>query len=278
MKNKTLQSILHNRNLVIGGLIVLLIVLVAVFADTIAPYGFNDAYVGPKLTAPGGEFLCGTDDFGRDVFSRVIYGSRIALKVSLLATAIELALGVAAGLIAGYYGGTIDRVLSFIMDLLWSVPATVLAMAVVVILGNGIYNVAIAISVVSWPQTARTVRAKTQSLRNRAFIETAVAFNESDFSIMFRYILPNIVPVIVVFASLSIPLTITSTTALSFLGLGAMAPSPDWGLALSTSISFIYKAPWLAIFPGIALVIMVLGFNMLGEGLRDLLDPRNQSR
>lgn len=278
MKNKTLWAALHNRNLMIGGVIVLIVVLVAVFVDVVAPYGYEEAYVGEKFLAPGNGFICGTDDFGRDVFSRVVYGSRIALKVSLLATVIEIVLGVTAGLLAGYYGGTVDRVLSFIMDLLWSVPSTVLAMAVVVVLGNGIYNVAIAISVVSWPQIARTVRAKTQSLRNRAFIETAIAFNESDLSIMLRYILPNIVPVIVVFSSLSIPLTITSTTALSFLGLGAMVPSPDWGLALSQSISFIYKAPWMGIYPGIAMVIMVLGFNLLGEGLRDLLDPRNVLR
>ena len=278
MKNKKASAVLHNRNLMIGLFLVLFVILVALLADKIAPYGDNDAFVGGKFEAPAKGFLCGTDDFGRDMFSRIIYGSRIALKVSLLASAIEVILGVVIGLIAGFYGGVADRILSFIMDLLWSVPSIIMAMAVVAVLGNGVYNVAAAISLVSWPQIARTVRAKTQSLKNMAFVETAVAFNERDLSIMGRYILPNIVPTIIVFASLSIPATIMNTTALSFLGLGSMPPSPDWGLMLSESIRYVNKAPWLGIFPGIALVITVFGFNLLGEGLRDLLDPRNKSR
>ena len=153
-------------------------------------------------------------------------------------------------------------------------PPIVLSMAVITMIGKGLDNVILAIAMVSWAQYTRVVRAKTQSLRTMAFVETAVAFNESDAAIMFRYILPNIVPSIIVLASLSIPQTIMSTTSLSFLGLGAQPPSPDWGLALSASFSYITTAPWLAIFPGLALVFTVFGFNLLGEGLRDLLDPR----
>ena len=278
MKSRKKNPVLHNRNLMIGMILVLFVIMVALLADKIAPYGFDEAFVGEKFQAPSKELICGTDDFGRDMFSRIIYGSRIALKVSLLASAIEVILGVVIGLISGFYGGVADRVLSFIMDLLWSVPSIIMAMAVVAVLGNGVYNVAAAISLVSWPQIARTVRAKTQSLKNMAFVETAVAFNERDLSIMGRYILPNIIPTIIVFASLSIPATIMNTTALSFLGLGSMPPSPDWGLMLSESIRYVNKAPWLGVFPGIALVITVFGFNLLGEGLRDLLDPRNKSR
>ncbi len=268
----------RNRNLIIGTIMVILVVLIAIFADFIAPYSYDDSYVGEKFTEPNSEHIFGTDDFGRDVFSRVIYGSRISLRVAIIAVAIEVFLGVSSGLASGYYGNNIDRVLSFIGDLTWSMPPIIMSMAVIAILGKGIDNVVIAIAIVSWAQYARIVRAKTQSLRNMAFVETGIAFNEKDLSIMIRYILPNIVPSIIVLASLSIPATIMGTTALSFLGLGSMPPSPDWGLALSNSMSYISRAPWLAIFPGLALVFTVFGFNLFGEGLRDILDPRTKTR
>lgn len=261
----------------IGSIMVLIVVLAALLADVIAPYAYDDANSGSQLVAPCGEFPFGTDEFGRDMFSRVIYGSRIALRVAILAAAIEILLGVSLGLLSGYYGGNVDRVISFVADLTWSMPPIIMSMAVITVLGKGLDNVIIAIAVVSWAQYARIVRAKTQSLKGMAFVETGIAFNERDVSIMVRYILPNILPSIIVLASLSIPATIMSTTALSFLGLGAQAPSPDWGLALSNSMKNISNAPWLAIYPGIALVFTVFGFNLLGEGMRDLLDPRLKS-
>lgn len=275
---KFLYNLRHNRNLAIGTVMVLIVVLVAIFADQIAPYNFDDSYVAAKFTKPCKEFPFGTDDFGRDMFSRVVYGSRISLRVALLAAVIEIFLGVSIGLLSGYYGGGLDRFLSFIGDLTWSMPPIIMSMAVITVLGKGLTNVIIAIAVVSWASYARTVRAKTQSLKNMAFVETGAAFNESDLSLMVLYILPNIVPTIIVLASLSIPSTIMNTTALSFLGLGSMPPSPDWGLLLSNSMSYISIAPWLAIFPGVALVFTVFAFNLFGEGLRDLLDPRLQSR
>ena len=275
---KFLFNLRHNRNLAIGTIMVLIVVLVAIFADQIAPYNFDDSYVTEKFTKPCKEFPFGTDDFGRDMFSRIVYGSRISLRVALLAAFIEIFLGVSIGLLSGHYGGGLDRFLSFIGDLTWSMPPIIMSMAVITVLGKGLTNVIIAIAVVSWASYARTVRAKTQSLKNMAFVETGAAFNETDFSLMVRYILPNIVPTIIVLASLSIPSTIMNTTALSFLGLGSMPPSPDWGLLLSNSMNYISIAPWLAIFPGIALVFTVFAFNLFGEGLRDLLDPRLQSR
>ena len=275
---KFFYNLRHNRNLAVGTVMVLIVVLVAIFADQIAPYNFDDSYVGPKFTKPCSDYLFGTDDFGRDMFSRVVYGSRISLRVALLAAIIEITLGVSIGLLAGYYGGNLDRFLSFIGDLTWSMPPIIMSMAVITVLGKGLTNVIIAIAVVSWASYARTVRAKTQSLKNMAFVETGAAFNESDFSLMVMYILPNIVPTIIVLASLSIPATIMNTTALSFLGLGSMPPSPDWGLLLSNSINYISIAPWLAVIPGLALVFTVFAFNLFGEGLRDLLDPRLQSR
>ena len=274
----SLRVFLHNRSFLIGSIMILVVVISAIFADVIAPYEYDYADMSKKLLMPCKEFLFGTDDFGRDMFSRVIYGSRIALRVALLAAAIEIALGVTIGMLSGYYGGTVDRVLSFFADLTWSMPPIIMSMAVITVLGKGLDNVIIAIAVVSWAQYARIVRAKTHSLKNMAFVETAMAFNESNAAIMLRYILPNIVPSIIVLASLSIPATITSTTALSFLGLGAQPPSPDWGLALSSSMNNISNAPWLAMYPGFALVFTVFGFNLFGEGLRDILDPRLKSR
>ena len=277
-RNTTLSRMWRNRNLMIGLVMVIIVIMIAIFADFIAPYAYDDSGLAPKFTPPCKEHPFGTDDFGRDVFSRVVYGSRISLKVALIAVLIEVVLGVSVGLLSGYYGGNVDRVFSFIGDLTWSMPPIIMSMAVITVLGKGIDKVVVAIAIVSWAQYARIVRAKTQSLKNMAFVETGIAFNEKDLSIMFRYILPNIVPSIIVLASLSIPATIMNTTALSFLGLGSMPPSPDWGLALSNSMSFISRAPWLAIYPGLALVFTVFGFNLLGEGMRDILDPRTKLR
>lgn len=273
-----MKNIHKNRNLFVGLIMVLSIFLVALLADVIAPFDFDEAHLESRLEPPSKKFIMGTDDFGRDVFSRTIYGSRIALKVAFMAVSIQIIIGVTTGLAAGYFGGKVDAVISFLADLTWATPPMIMSMAVITMLGKGLNNVIIAIAVVSWAQYTRIVRAKTQSLRNMAFIETAISFNESSTSILYRYILPNIVPSVVVLASLGIPATITSTTALSFLGLGAQMPSPDWGLALSSSLLTIGTAPWLAIPPGVALVYTVFGFNILGEGLRDVLDPRMKAR
>ncbi len=271
---KTFGKFVRNKNLLIGSVMVLSIVVVALLADFIAPYAYNAPHLTDKMKAPCQEYPFGTDDFGRDLLSRVIYGTRSALWVALLAMVIEVGIGVTLGLIAGYYGKWADHIITFLSDLTWSLPPIVLSMAVITLIGKSLDNVIIAISLVSWAQYTRVVRSKTQSIRTMAFVETAIAFNESDPSIMLRYILPNILPSIIVLASLSIPQTIMSTTALSFLGLGAQPPSPDWGLALSTSFTYITTAPWLAIYPGLALVYTVFAFNLLGEGLRDWLDPR----
>lgn len=273
-----LRNVKNNRNFMIGAIMVLSIVVIAMFANIISPFPYDEAHVEDRLSPPSSKYIFGTDDFGRDVLSRTIYGSRIALKVAIIAVSIQAFIGVTTGLVAGYFGGKIDSVISFFADLTWATPPMIMSMAVITMLGKGLNNVIIAIAIVSWAQYTRIVRAKTQSLKNMAFIETGISFNESTPSIIFRYIFPNIIPSVVVLASLGIPATITSTTALSFLGLGAQPPSPDWGLALSSSMLTIGTAPWLVIPPGLALVYTVFGFNLLGEGLRDLLDPRIKAR
>ena len=264
----------RNVNFVVGFLMILSLILVAIFAQQIAPYDYDEPHKQDRLQAPNSTYLFGTDDFGRDMFSKVIYGTRITLWVAMLGTSIQLFLGVVVGLLCGYFGGWVDRVLLFITDVTWCVPGTILALAVVTVLGKGLTNSIIAISLVGWASYARTVRAKTMSLRTMAFVETGRAFGESSLSLMFRYILPNIVPSLIVLISNNLPGTIMATTTLSFLGLGSQPPSPDWGLAISQGMNYVHRAQWLSIFPGLALVYTVLGFNILGEGMRDLLDPR----
>ena len=264
----------RNVNFVVGFLMILSLILVAIFAQQIAPYDYDEPHKQDRLQAPNSTYLFGTDDFGRDMFSKVIYGTRITLWVALLGTSIQLFLGVVLGLLCGYFGGWVDKVLLFITDVTWCVPGTILALAVVTVLGKGLTNSIIAISLVGWAGYARTVRAKTMSLRTMAFVETGRAFGESSLSLMFRYILPNIVPSLIVLISNNLPSTIMATTTLSFLGLGSQPPSPDWGLAISQGMNYVHRAQWLSIFPGLALVYTVLGFNILGEGMRDLLDPR----
>ena len=262
----------------IGFVILLSIILIAIFADVIAPYPYNKNSVGGRLEAPSTAHLFGTDEMGRDMFSRVIIGTRITLWICFLGAALQLVIGVAVGLISGYFGKWVDRIFSFMTDLTWCIPGTILALTVVTLLGKGLTNSIIAISLVSWASYARPVRAKTMALRNMAFVETGKAFGESSFSIMMRYIFPNVMPSLIVMVSTNLPSAILSTTTLSFLGLGSQVPSPDWGLALANSISFISRAPWLGLFPGIALVYTVFGFSLLGEGMRDILDPHMKTQ
>jgi len=268
----------RNMNFLVGGFIILTVLIVALFAPQIAPYRYDDAIREDKLQAPNAAHPFGTDDFGRDMLSKVIYGTRITLQIAVIGTVIQLGLGVIIGILAGYFGGIVEKVLMYFADLTWCVPGLILALAVVTILGKGLTNSIIAISLVNWTQYARVVRAKTMAIKNQAFIETGIAFGEKPLSIMFRYILPNIVPALIVLASMQLPGTIMSTTALSFLGLGSQPPSPDWGLALSNGMKYVSRGQWLSVYPGLALVYTVFGFNTLGEGLRDLLDTQMKSQ
>lgn len=282
MKNsrikETIKDCIRNRNFMIGLIMILSVCIIAIFANEISPYSYTKQAVGARMAPPSLKFFFGTDELGRDVFSRTVFGTRVALWVAFLGAVIQLVLGVTIGMICGFFGKWIDRSFSFLTDLTWCIPGTILALAVVTILGKGLTNTIIAISLVSWASYARPVRAKTMSLKTMAFIETGRTFGESSMSLMFRYIFPNVVPSLIVMISMNLPGTIMSTTTLSFLGLGSQAPSPDWGLALSKGMQYINRAPWLSVFPGLALVYTTLGFNLLGEGLRDILDPHMKSQ
>ncbi len=274
--NALLRNWLKNKLLAVGLAIFATVLIIAIFAPLIAPHPWDGVDLPNALRGPSLDYPFGTDQFGRCLFSRVIWGSRIALRIGLLVVSIEVGVGIVLGLWAGYYGGVVDSFLSFLSDLVWSMPPIVLALAIVTALGPSLTNVVTAIALTSWPGVSRMVRAKTQGLKNMPYVEAARALGESDISIMFRYILPNTMGIVIVLATLSLPGAILSTTGLSFLGLGSQPPSPDWGVILSEGMRYISLSPWISIFPGLALIWTSLGFNMLGEGLRDVLDPRLQ--
>lgn len=263
-----------NKMFVIGAILFLVVAFVAMLADQIAPHPYDRLHFDRQLEGPSRDFPFGTDQFGRCIFSRVVYGSRIALWIGFLVVSVQVTLGVLLGLIAGYYGGPVDSFLSFLTDLTWSLPPIVLALAIVTALGPSLNNVVISVAIISWPGIARLVRSKAQSIKNMPYVEAARALGESDFSIMLRYILPNTIGIVIVMTTLALPGAIMSTTGMSFLGLGSQPPDPDWGVILSEGMSFIDSSPWMSIFPGLALIWTTLSFNVLGEGLRDILDPR----
>ncbi len=271
---KTLRRVLRHPMFVVGLLIFLSVIITAMFADYIAPRTYREMDMTNAFAPPSRANPFGTDNYGRCLFSRVVYGSRIALRVGLIVVGIQALLGISLGLIAGYYGGILDRLISFLCDVTWSMPPLVFAMAIIMALGPSLDNVVISIAIVSWAEMARVVRSKTQSVKATAYVEAARAIGRTDAGIMGRHILPNILSPIIVLVTLALPLAILSTTSLSFLGLGAQPPTPDWGVILNEGIDFIQRAPWISIFPGIALVYTVLGFNLLGIGLRDILDPQ----
>ncbi len=269
-----IRRFMRNRYFAVGFMIFLVVVFVAIFADYLAPRSYREQDQPNRLRAPDGEYPFGTDRYGRCIYSRVIYGSRIALRVGLIIVVIQTFIGLVMGLLAGFFGGYMDKVISFITDVTWSMPPLVFALAIVMLLGPSLDNVIIAIAVVSWAQLARVVRSKTQAIKNRPYVEAARALGSSNLRLVFRHILPNILSPIIVLTTLSLPSAILSTTALGFLGLGAQPPAPDWGVMLSDARNLIEIAPWMSIFPGLAIVVTVLGFNLLGVGLRDILDPK----
>jgi len=258
----------------IGAAIILALVLVALCAPLIAPDGFDQQDLTKMRAPPSAEHWFGTDRYGRDVFDRVVWGSQIALRVAFIVVAIQLAVGVTLGLLAGYFGGWVDRIISGLVDLVWAFPPLVLALGLIAALGPGLENVIIAIAITSWAPFARVTRAKTLSLRNRDYVEAGIAIGERQSAILLRYLLPGVLPPNLVLATLTVPAAILTTSALSFLGLGAQPPSPDWGAILNDGRASMRDAWWISVFPGLALLLTVLSFNFVGDALRDVLDPK----
>lgn len=269
-----IKRILSNKKAVFGGMIVLLLFLTAIFAPIIAPHDYVTMDFPNMLKPPSGEYIFGTDEFGRDIFSRIVYGARISLQVGFIAVGISLVIGTLLGAIAGYYGGIVDYVISSITDIAWALPVSLLAIALVAALGPSLRNLILSVSLVSWSGFARMVRGQFLTLREKEFVEAAKALGMSDGRIIFRHILPNAVAPIIVLTTLEVPKAIIVEASLSFLGLGAQPPTPSWGSIMNSGKDFIMEAPWISIFPGIMIMIIVLGFNLFGDALRDILDPR----
>ncbi len=269
-----MKKALKNKGVVVGGSIVLFFVILAIFAPIIAPYSPTDADLMRSLEPPQKKYLFGTDVQGRDILSRIIFGSRISLSVGIVVQAISLTIGIILGLLSGFYGGIIDDIISSIMNIMFSFPSLLFAIAIMAVLGPSLYNIFLALGIISWPTVARLVRGETLSLKKRDFVEASRALGVHSISIIFKHILPNCLGPIIVVATLGIADAILTEATLSFLGLGIQPPTPSWGSMLSRGREYIWSAPHLVIFPGLAILITVLGFNLLGDGLRDIFDPR----
>ena len=268
------RRLLRDRAAVAGLAIVVLLIVIAIIAPAIVPHDPNDQSFRIKLKPPSADHLFGTDEFGRDIFSRVLVGTRVALRVGLLPVLLALIVGVSLGLVAGYYGRRIDQVLMRVIDVLLAFPWLLLAIGIMAVLGPGINNVVIAVAIVYVPAFARIVRGSVLSIKEKEYIEAARSIGQPDLQIMFRHVLANAWAPIIVLATLSIGQAIIYAAGLSFIGLGTQPPDSDWGVMLASGREFLRDGPWLGFFPGLAILITVLAFNLFGDGLRDALDPR----
>lgn len=263
-----------NRGAMAGLIILLLLIFCAVFADFIAPYPYELQDYAHVFEGPSAAHLLGTDNFGRDVLSRVIYGSRISLIVGFASIITAIIAGGLLGAVSGFYGGRADNILMRLMDILMSIPGMLLAISLAAALKPGLTNLVIAIAIADIPGYARVVRASVLTIKDQEYIEAASCIGASDGRIILRHILPNCVAPIIVQATLGMAGAILSAASLSFLGLGIQPPTPEWGSMLSAARQYIMNYPHMCIFPGIAIMITIFSLNMLGDGLRDALDPR----
>lgn len=264
----------RNRKAVVGLIILIIITLSAIFAPWVATHDPAQQDLRARLQPPSAEHWLGTDNFGRDIYSRIIYGARISLRVGLISVSIALALGGTMGLVAGFFGGRIDSVLMRIVDVLLALPAILLALAVVATIGPGLNNVMVAVGIAYSPNFARVTRAAVLQVRELDYVAAAQALGASNLRMMFRHILPNALNPVIVQVTLATAGSILSAAGLSFLGLGAQPPTPEWGSMLSSARSYIRVAHHTVTFPGLAIMLTVLALNMVGDGLRDALDPR----
>ncbi len=275
MKKK--NFFMRNKTFTVFGVLAILIILTAVFAPVVTG-GVNPAEgdLSTAIQPPGPGHVFGTDKLGRDIFTRVIYGARVSLTASFSVVILIFVIGTVLGILAGYFGGAVDAVIMRIADMLISFPGLVLAMAVAGIMGASIRNAVIALAVVSWTKYARLARSLVMKIRDRDFVAAAVVTGSKTPYILLHYMLPNVLPTLVITAAADIGSMMLELASLSFLGFGAKAPAAEWGLMLNEGRAYMQAAPWLMVFPGLAIFITVVVFNMLGDGLRDILDPKNE--
>ncbi len=269
-----------NRAAVVGFIVVVLLLLTAVFAPIVAPYSPNiqnlaDRLIPPMWDAKGvSSHILGTDDFGRDLFSRIIFGSRISLMVGAISVGVSLSFGLIMGIVAAYFGGKTDLFIMRIVDIMLSIPAILLAIVIVSILGPSLFSAMTAIGIVGIPTYARIVRSSVLAEREKEYVIASRINGSSNFRLMFVVILPNCASPIIVQATMGFASAVLEAAGLSFLGLGAQPPTPEWGAMLSDSLQFITTAPWMIFYPGLAIFLTVLSFNLMGDGLMDVLDPK----
>ena len=272
-----MEFIKKNKAFCLFALLALLIILGAVFAPVITGgVSPTDAVLKDALQAPSAKHICGTDKLGRDVFARVIYGARTSLTATFAVVAIIFALGSVLGVLAGYFGGWVDTIIMRIADMMVSFPGMVFAIAIAGILGASVKNAVIAVALVSWTKYARLARSLVLKIRNRDFVSAAIVTGSKTPYILRKYMLPNVIPTLVITAATDIGGMMLELAGLSFLGFGAKAPTPEWGLMLNEGRQFISNAPWMMFYPGLAIFVVVVVFNLLGDALRDVLDPRDE--
>ncbi len=264
----------RNHAALVGLAILFILILVAILAPQIAPYRYDYVIRADSLQPPSARHLLGVDDQGRDILSRIIYGSRISLLVGVEAVALSLLAGIVLGALAAYYGGVVDNTIMRCMDIMLAFPPLLLAIAFMAVLGRGLNNAIIAIGIVAIPEYARIVRGSVLSVRENEYVEAARAIGDNDRQVIFHHVLPNVMAPIIVRATLGVSAAILEAAALGFLGLGVQPPEAEWGAMLGSGRSAIFSAPHMVTFPGIAITVTVLAFNLLGDGLRDALDPR----
>jgi len=278
MAETALRPALRNGLVLFGTGIILAMVLLAAFAGVVAPYDPTDMKVADALKRPSLAHPFGTDRFGRDVLSRTIYGSRIALGVAISSIGIALVIGTILGLLGGYLGGATDLVIGRAMDVLFSFPTLILAIGIAAMLGPGLDNAALAIAVVYAPLFSRVVRGPVIAERAKEYAVAALGLGAGSFRVVLRHILPNVLAPLIVQTSVSLAYAILTEAALSYLGLGTQPPAPSWGTMLNEGRTYLETAPWMSVFPGLAIMLAVLGFNLLGDGLRTALDPQLRGR
>ena len=267
------RKLLQQKLAWIGLLICLVVILAAIFAEVLAPYDPSESHYEAILSAPSAQFWLGTDEIGRDILSRVIYGARVSIQVALVSIALAIVLGSMLGMTAGYFGGWVDHVVMRVMDGMLAFPMLVLALGIIAVLGPSLLNTTLAITIINVPSFARLVRAQVLVVRKLDFVLAARALGAGDLRIMLRHVWPSVVGNLIVYASLRASTAIITESSLSFLGLGAQPPTPSWGQMLSTAMQY-WDAWWMSVFPGIAIFITVIALNFLGDSLRDTLDAR----
>ena len=272
-RDKMKRMASNNKLAVFSAILIVVFILLALLAPVMTPYGLEEMDLMARLSPPSAKHLLGTDELGRDVLTRLLYGARVSLAVGIIPTIVSMVIGAFIGMISGYVGGMVDTVLMRLADVVLSFPSLLLAMVIMYTLGDGISSIFIALAVTNWASVARVIRSETLSLREAEYVEAARSMGVKDFTIIVRHVLPNCIPSLIVLFTLNVPSAILSESSLSFLGIGVQLPNSSWGLMVNLGRSYLYDAPWLSLVPSAAIMLVVLAFNFLGDGLRDVLDP-----